>query len=269
MERQVLILTTVVALVIAKTSAWTVETDRRQRRTCECSLVLPYSPSEHLNTRAESKTCSGRSDELRELRKDIGLLQKVQIGERMRCNNFAGQLANVTTLMFQLEDKAHQQESFRSYYDKRLEAFTEETLQLQRVLTGQENFIKFLEDRLDALQGGMGKVSDVSRRVEALAREETQKREETSQKMDEFDRRVQVAEESTKAFLWLMTETLSKIPAAERKIMQGLKKAKTPIAGSAPSAERLSPRKRGSVGRGQPTHAQVGEDYILDVKPRR
>ncbi|CAH1267269.1 Hypp3722 [Branchiostoma lanceolatum] len=268
MERQVLILTTVAVLIIAKSSAWTVKTDRRHKRACECSLVLPYSPSEHPNTHAESKTCSVRSDELVELRKDVGLLQKVQIGERMRCNSFAGQLGNVTALMFQLEDHAHQQETYRAYYEKRLEAFSEETLQLHRVLTGQGNFIKFLEDRVGVLQGDLGKVSDLNRRVEALTREETEKREETSQKMDEFERRIQVAEESTNAFLWLMTETLSKIPAAERKIMEELKKTKTPIAGSAPSPERLNPQKPGSVDWVYREHAEVEDDYILDVRPR-
>eukprot|EP00058_Branchiostoma_floridae_P023653 XP_002609143.1 hypothetical protein BRAFLDRAFT_106299 [Branchiostoma floridae] len=268
MERQVFILTTVVVLIIANSAAWTVKTDRRHKRTCECSLVLPYSPSEHPNTRTESKMCSERPGELVALRKDVGMLQKVQIGERMRCNSFAGQLGNVTALMFQLEDHAHQQDTYRSYYEKRLEALSGETQQLHRVLTGQENFIKFLEGRVGVLQGAMGKVSDLSLRVQALAREETEKRGETSQKMDEFERRIQLAEESTNAFLWLMTETLSKIPAAERRIIQGLKKTKTPIAGSSPSAERLSPRKRGSPGWVPPEHGQVEEDYILDVTPR-
>ncbi|XP_035680727.1 uncharacterized protein LOC118418792 [Branchiostoma floridae] len=197
---------------------------------CICTFIPPYQPADHPTDHQQQSPAPDpcpppRADpDVASLRTNLAVVQSHQLANREQLNSQASRLHNLTSRLFQMEDRMHGTERVQRSWDARTATVQQSASEMRRLISRQQDTIMFLRARLDTMFQEMSQMRDLNQRMMLEIQDEAEKSEKNRDKLHKLSRRQEKTEGEVREFLWAISQVMSSLKENERRKLAKMSK---------------------------------------------
>ncbi|XP_078684468.1 uncharacterized protein LOC144917955 [Branchiostoma floridae x Branchiostoma belcheri] len=238
---------------------------------CICTFIPPYQAADHPSLHpqqpppAAADPCPPRDPDVASLRTDLAFLQSHQLANREQLNSQTSRLHNLTSRLFQMEDRVHGTERGQRSWDARTATIQRSASEMRRLISRQQDTIMFLRARLDDMFQEMSQMRDLNQRMVLEIQDEAEKSEKNRDRLHKLSRRQEKTEGEVKEFLWAISQVMSSLKETERRKLAKMSKQR-PLA---PMVDDAKTTPEPTESPWVPIRTAPWEESVPTPKPRR